>query len=122
MDTTIPMIAGAVSTMVFATSMLPMLLKAVRTRDLRSYSPAMLLLTNAGNAIHSLYVFSLPVGPIWALHAFHMISTALMLVWYLRFEWLPSRSDQRRPGGQRDNRVVLGTLSNAAGGFGRREV
>jgi hypothetical protein len=43
-----------------------MLVKAHRTRDLASYSLGNLLLANVGNAVHSVYVFSLPAGPIWA--------------------------------------------------------
>jgi hypothetical protein len=29
-------------------------------------------------------VFSLPIGPIWVLHSFYLVSTGLMLFWYLR--------------------------------------
>jgi len=68
-----------------------MLLKAVRTRDLKSYSLGNILLANVGNVFHSIYVFNLPPGPIWLLHAFYLITTGLMLVWYLRYEWRPSR-------------------------------
>lgn len=35
--------------------------------------------------VYALYVFSLPFGPIWALHAFHVSSTGLMLFWYVRY-------------------------------------
>ena len=38
MDTTLPMLAGMVSTAIFAGSVLPMLHKALRTRELSSYS------------------------------------------------------------------------------------
>ena len=31
----------------------------------------------------------LPPGPIWLLHAFYLVTTALMLAWYLRYEWRP---------------------------------
>lgn len=78
-------VAGSVSTAIFAASAMPMLVKAIRTRDLASYSPGNLLLANAGNLVHSLYVFSLPAGPIWALHSFYLITSALMLAMYLRF-------------------------------------
>ncbi|WP_342000352.1 hypothetical protein MRBLWH7_001281 [Microbacterium sp. LWH7-1.2] len=76
----IPLIAGTVSTVVFAVSNLPMLGKALRTRDVSSYSLPSLAMINAANAVYSLYVFSLPVGPIWALHTFYVISCAIMLV------------------------------------------
>jgi hypothetical protein len=33
--------------------------------------------------VHSVYVFSLPPGPLWALHSFYLVSTGLMLCWYL---------------------------------------
>ena len=68
MDTTIPVLAGAVSTVIFASSTLPMLVKAARTKDLSSYSLGNILLANLGNLVHSIYVFQLPAGPIWALH------------------------------------------------------
>ena len=32
--------------------------------------------------IASLYVFDLPPGPIWFLHTFYLVSSALMLFWY----------------------------------------
>ncbi len=76
--------AGILSTGLFAMSYLPMLVKAARTRDLSSYSFGNLAITNAGNALYSVYVFSLPVGPIWFLHTFYLVASALMLVWFLR--------------------------------------
>ena len=90
MDATLPIIAGTVSTIVFAGSVLPMLRKALRTRELSSYSFGNIALANVGNAIHSVYVFHLPPGPIWVLHTFYVCSSALMLYWYLR-----SRQAQR---------------------------
>ena len=81
----IPVLAGLASTALFVASTLPMLVKARRTRDLSSYSLGNLLLANTGNAIHSVYVFSLPPGPIWVLHGFYLASTATMLVWFLRY-------------------------------------
>lgn len=90
MDTTLPIIAGTTSTIIFAISALPMLTKAWRTRDLASYSRGNMLMANTGNLVHSVYVFSLPPGPIWLLHSFYLVTTAMMLFWYLRFEWRPS--------------------------------
>jgi hypothetical protein len=89
MERTIPVLAGAVSTVIFACSTLPMLVKAARTKDLSSYSLGNILLSNLGNVVHPIYVFHLPVGPIWALHTFYLVSTALMLVWYLRYTESP---------------------------------
>ena len=82
---TLPVLAGMVSTAVFAGSTLPMLHKALRTRELSSYSLGNIALANVGNAVHSVYVFHLPPGPIWFLHTFYVVSSALMLYWYLRF-------------------------------------
>ena len=87
MDMNLPLIAGTVSTTIFALSTLPMLIKAFQTKDLRSYSLGNILLSNVGNLIHSVYVFNLPAGPIWLLHTFYLITTGLMLVGYLRYSW-----------------------------------
>ena len=81
----LPVLAGTVSTVLFVVSYLPMLVKAFRTRDLASYSHSNLMIANVGNGVHSVYVFSLPMGPIWFLHGFYLIATALMLVWRWRF-------------------------------------
>jgi uncharacterized protein with PQ loop repeat len=86
MDIGLPVLAGTVSTLIFVSSVLPMLMKAVRTRDLSSYSLGNIVLSNVGNVIHSVYVFHLPPGPIWAMHSFYLVATGLMLFWYLRFE------------------------------------
>jgi hypothetical protein len=84
--------AGVVSTGLFAMSYVPMLAKAARTKDLSSYSLGNLAITNAGNAVYSAYVFSLPFGPIWFLHTFYVVASLLMLVWFLR-----SRAAVTRP-------------------------
>jgi hypothetical protein len=65
-------------------SQLPMLIKAGRTKDLASYSPLNIVLSNVGNLIYAVYVFNLPPGPIWAMHMFYLTATGLMLFWYLR--------------------------------------
>jgi uncharacterized protein with PQ loop repeat len=87
METNLPVIAGSISTIIFVFSTLPMLLKAFRTKDLSSYSLGNILLANVGNVIHSIYIFHLPPGPIWLLHTCYLVTTGLMLVWYLRYEW-----------------------------------
>jgi hypothetical protein len=66
-------------------SYLPMLLKTLHTRDLDSYSLGYLTLSNVANAVHSVYVFSLPPGPLWLLHSFYLASTGTMLLWYVRY-------------------------------------
>ena len=82
----LPAIAGTISTIIFALSALPMLYKAGKSKELGSYSLGNILLSNLGNVIHSIYVFSLPIGPIWVLHSFYLVSTAVMLIWYIRYE------------------------------------
>ncbi len=89
MEINLATIAGFVSTALFALGTLPMLVKAYRTRNLHSYSLGSILMSNVGNIIYSFYVFHLPPGPIWLLHSFYLISTGLMLVWYLKYEGLP---------------------------------
>lgn len=81
----LPVLAGTLSTVLFAVGMLPMLVKAARTRDLASYSPGNLVLSNIANAVHSIYVFNLPAGPIWGLHLAYVVASALMLAWWLRY-------------------------------------
>jgi uncharacterized protein with PQ loop repeat len=81
----IPLAAGIVSTGLFVVSVLPMLVKAWRTKDLSSYSPGNIVTSNVANLVYAVYVFSLPVGPIWLLHSFYLVATALMLFWYLRY-------------------------------------
>ena len=78
-------LAGTASTALFVASTLPMLAKARRTRDLASYSFGNLLLANVGNLVHSVYVLSLPAGPIWALHGFYTATSLTMLAWFLRY-------------------------------------
>src|SRR3954453_16949047 len=80
-----PTVAGIASTVIFAVSILPMLTKAYRSRDLSSYSLGNIALANIGNAVHTVYVLSLPPGPIWALHSFYLLSSGLMLGWYVRY-------------------------------------
>lgn len=87
--------AGVVSTGLFAMSYLPMLVKAARTKDLSSYSLGNIAITNVGNAVHSVYVFSLPIGPIWFLHGFYLVASVLMLVWFLRYRAAWERQGSR---------------------------
>ncbi len=82
-DISIQIIAGIVSTAIFVISYIPMLIKAIKTKDLRSYSFANISLANVGNTVYWLYVVSLPIGPIWGLHAFYTVSTLIMLLCYL---------------------------------------
>jgi uncharacterized protein with PQ loop repeat len=81
----VAVLAGTASTSIFVASYLPMLVKAVRSKDLSSYSVLNLVLANVGNTVHSIYVFSLPPGPLWALHSFYLVGSALMLLWWVRY-------------------------------------
>ena len=89
MNSSLPLAAGTIATIVFAASALPMLGKAVRSKDLASYSRSNLVLANIGNLVYSLYVFHLPPGPIWLLHTFYAGTSALMLFWSLRYARFP---------------------------------
>jgi uncharacterized protein with PQ loop repeat len=91
----IPLAAGMVSTGLFVLSVLPMLVKAWRTKDLSSYSPGNIVTSNVANLVYAVYVFSLPLGPIWLLHSFYLVATGLMLFWYLRYG--PIRHRVRHP-------------------------
>src|SRR4030095_12686014 len=84
------------ATALFRGSALPMLYKAARTKDLGSYSLGNIALANLGNAVYAIYVFSLPAGPIWAMHTFYVVSSALMLFWYLRYELSKRRERSRK--------------------------
>ena len=95
MDTSIPVTACVIASVVFACSTVPMLGKAVRTKDLASYSRGNLVLANLGNAVYSVYVFTLRAGPIWLLHTFYIFSSALMLIWSLRYGRRPSPAEDR---------------------------
>ena len=80
----VALVAGSVAAGIFMLSQLPMLIKAGRTKELGSYSALNIVLSNVGNVIYAVYVFSLPPGPIWAMHSFYLTATALMLFWYLQ--------------------------------------
>ncbi len=79
-------LAGSFSSLLFVLSQLPMISKALRTKNLKSYSLGNILLASVGNLIYWVYVVGLPVGPVWALHGFSTLTTALMLVLYLRYQ------------------------------------
>jgi uncharacterized protein with PQ loop repeat len=83
---TVEMMAGFGSSLIFILSNFPMVTKAVRTRDLKSYSLSQILMANVGNLLYWLYVVGLPLGPIWFLHGFNTAVSLLMLSLYLIFE------------------------------------
>ena len=113
----LPTLAGIASTVIFAASTLPMLVKAYRSRDLRSYSLGNIVLANVGNSVHSIYVYSLPPGPVWLLHSFYLVSTALMLGWYLRYGLRKStHADAQEMGGSADAATAPGFLASTHAG------
>jgi len=79
------LIAGTISSFIFATSNVPMLWKAYKTRDLRSYSLLNIVLVNVGNLLYWFYVVNLPLGPIWILHSFYTVSSIILLFLYVRY-------------------------------------
>lgn len=87
-------LAGSASTTLFVVSYLPMLIRAVRTRDLRSYSRSSLVIANVGNVVQAGYVISLPAGPLWFLHGFYLVASALMLGLHLRHGALAGQADE----------------------------
>jgi hypothetical protein len=121
----VAMIAGSMSTALFVASTLPMLYKAARTKELGSYSVGYLALANVGNGFYTVYVISLPVGPIWALHGFYLVSSGLMLLWYLRYEvskrfrlrrgWAEQPNRPEAVGRSQHGRAARGGYSNTAG-------
>jgi hypothetical protein len=118
MNSSLPVLAGTVSTVVFACSALPMLHKAAVTRDLGSYSLGNISLANAGNLVHSLYVFHLPAGPIWVLHGFYLVSSALMLFWYVRFAGVRLPRPARAVAASVSRREETGALGRGGGRIG----
>ena len=110
----LPVLAGTLSTVLFAAGMLPMLVKAARTKNLASYSLGNLLLTNVANAVHSVYVFNLPAGPIWALHLAYLLASALMLAWWLRYREAGHDGTDSTPAGRPES-SAKGIPSNHKG-------
>jgi hypothetical protein len=43
-----------------------------------------MIMINGANVVYSMYVFTLPPGPIWGLHTFYVVSCAIMLVLCVR--------------------------------------
>jgi len=105
--------AGVLSTVLFASANLPMVVKAIRSRDLASYSRPSLALANVGNIVHTIYVVSLPFGPVWILHGFYLVTTAAMFVMALRY-----RADASPAGASRVAPVVGSRLSVKGSGRG----
>ncbi len=95
----VQMLAGFASAAIFASSKVPMLTKAIKTRDLHSYSLSHIGLSASGNLINWLYVVSLPLGPIWLLQGLFTFADLVMLGCYLVFE--------RRGKSQADSRLHL---------------
>lgn len=74
--------AGLISSFMFISSHVPMLLKAYRTKDLHSYSCLNIVLVNVGNLLYWFYIVSLPLGPVWFMHTFYTLSSGVLLILY----------------------------------------
>ena len=119
------MIAGTVSTVVFAVSNLPMLGKALRTRDVSSYSLSSIAMINAANVVYSLYVFSLPFGTDLGAAHFYLVSCAILLVLCLGQRRAAARrrrdargGDERLPAEDASaSRDVMGEMSDYIAGL-----
>jgi len=92
-------VAGLASTTLFTVSLAPMVWRAARTRDLAAYSLGHLVLNAVGNVVHTVYVLSLPAGPIWVLHGVYVVTTGQMLAWKLRHPVSQGSRDGVPPGG-----------------------
>jgi hypothetical protein len=92
------MVAGSLAGLMFAAGSLKMLVKAWRTKDLRSYSLGQIVLNNVGNLLYWLYIISLPFGPIYFMHGFFTLVSLLMLVWYFLYQ--SARASQPRITGE----------------------
>jgi hypothetical protein len=90
----VQMVAGSVAGVIFAAASWNMLVKAWRTKDLSSYSLGQIVLNNVGNLFYWLYVVSLPIGPIWFMHAFFTLASLLMLAWFFVYRTAPKTRKQ----------------------------
>lgn len=108
-------VAGVISTLMFVSSNVPMLWKAFTTKNLTSYSLGHISLSNVGNLIYWLYLFTLPIGPVWFLHGFNTLVAGLMLVGYLRYQ---GRSRVLNPVRERGELSLAGIASCACSGNG----
>ncbi|GJM42050.1 MAG: hypothetical protein DHS20C20_23320 [Ardenticatenaceae bacterium] len=112
---TVEMIAGFGSSMIFVLSNFPMVAKAVRTRNLKSYSFSQILMANVGNLLYWLYVVGLPMGPIWFLHGFNTAVSILMLTLYLCFEAKPEIAQRLSVGKAATRLTAVSFLLNTLG-------
>ena len=110
--TDFPVLAGLMSTTLFVASYLPMLYRAVTTRDLGPPTAGRVWCwpTSATSFSRSTS-YSLPTGPIWFLHGFYLGASALMLGLHLRHIGMDSASGRAADTDDRDVGAVgvLGT-------------
>jgi hypothetical protein len=95
----IQMVAGSAAGLIFAGASWNMLVKAWRTKDLRSYSLGYMVLNNIGNVLYWVYVGSLPFGPIYFMHSFFTLASLLMLAWYFVYRTAPAALRPVAPAG-----------------------
>lgn len=106
----VEMVAGFGSSLIFMLSNFPMVAKALRRRDLKSYSFSQILMANLGNFLYWFYVAGLPLGPVWFLHGFNTAVALLMLTLYLRFETHPGEALRRLAFGKAAGRLTAVSL------------
>ena len=106
MEVGLPLLAATISTVIFAGSMLPMVVKSGSDQGPELVQPGHIVLSNLGNLIHSVYVFHLPAGPVWVLHTFYLVTTALMLVWYLCYQLPRRHASTKLPRSGEDAKLV----------------
>ena len=90
-------LVGYLCTSIFMLSRVPMLLKAMHTRDLRSYSPAHLVMSACANLLFWIYIVGLPIGPVWILQVFFTITDVTMLTLCVAQLHQISRQDKNKP-------------------------
>ncbi len=91
------LLAGSVAGLIFAVGSLDMVIKAWRTKDLRSYSLGQMVLNNVGNLFYWLYILSLPFGPIYFMHGFFTLVSLIMMIWYFVYQPMTQRSAAEAP-------------------------
>ncbi|MBV7334800.1 hypothetical protein KFU94_42500 [Chloroflexi bacterium TSY] len=107
----VQILAGSISSLIFVSGTLSMLLKTWRTHNVDSYSMISLVLNHFGNLLYWIYVISLPVGPIYIMHGFYTVANLLMLIWYFRYRHQPETTEPAKRIAQTIQIPILGLLT-----------
>jgi uncharacterized protein with PQ loop repeat len=77
---------GGVASVLFVFAQMPMLIRALQTKDMRSYSGIHLLLGCAGNVLWAFHLAkNVPDVNVRALHCYYLVTTAVMLGFWWRW-------------------------------------